>query len=60
MTQTTRYAPAIAKGAMTPQTRRAYEQARENWKFHQPLDLLASLGYESDEQLDLPFNSLLA
>ena len=60
MTQTTRYAPAIAQGAMTPQTRRAYEQARANFEFHQTLDLLDSLGYESDEQFALPFNSLLA
>lgn len=60
MTQVTRYAPAIAQGAMTPQTRLAYEQARENWRFHQTLDLLDSLGYDSDDLLDLPFNTLLA
>lgn len=60
MTQTTRYAPAIAQGAMTPNTRLAYEQARENWKFHRVLDLLDKMVDDSDEQLDLPFNSLLA
>lgn len=60
MTQTTRHTPAIAQGAMTPQTRLAYEQACENWRFHQTLDLLDSLGYDSDDQLDLPLDTLLA
>lgn len=60
MTQATRYAPAIAQGAMTPQTRLAYEKARENFFFHKTLDLLDSLGYDSDDLLDLPFNTLLA
>lgn len=60
MTQLTRFAPAIAQGAMTPQTRLAFEQARENWKFQRIAALLDELTFESDEQLALPLNMPLA
>ena len=60
MTQLTRFAPAIAQGAMTPNTRPAFEQARENWKFQRIAALLDELTFESDEQLTLPLNMPLA
>lgn len=60
MTQLTRFAPAIAQGAMTPNTRLAFEQARENWNFQRIAALLDELTFESDEQLTLPLNMPLA
>jgi hypothetical protein len=59
MTTTLRLKPAVAQGAMTPNTRLAFEQAKRNWQWQRINALLDSM-LDDEEQLDLPFNTLLA
>lgn len=46
--------PAIAQGALTPQTRIAYEQARRDWQLAKLIDSLTFDGYEdaTEDRLD--------
>lgn len=57
---TTTCRPAIAQGAMTPNTRLAYEQAKRNWQWQRINRMLDDLLDDSDDQLELPLNTLLA